>query len=139
MVEDEIRFRGHRNVLSLHTRTIEITKSEELSVRGDCIIGVGATKSCSDLNETLKKGLTKDDSVIRMEILVGGESFNVTGAGDGKLSLLDKHDIVIRKTRFVCPRTMSIGCDKASSELPRSIVRMLQDSSTTGILRVSVE
>ena len=139
MPEDEIKFHGHPNVLSLHSRTVEITRSENLSLRGDCIIGVGATKACSDLSESVKKGLRQDGSLIKMEVLVGNESFRINGIGDSRLSLLDKHDIVIRKTRFVCPRTMSVGCDKASSDLPRSIVGILQDRASTGIFRVSVE
>lgn len=139
MVEDEIKFRGHSNVLSLHPRTVEITREDHLSLRGDCIIGVSASKGCADLDEAVKKGLRNSGSVVTVEIIVDGESFKIRGTGDSRLSLLDKHDIVIRKTRFVCPRTMSVRCDAASSDLPKSLVKLLQENTSTGLFRVNVE
>ena len=139
MVQDEIKFRGHPNVLSLHGRTLEVTKDNSLSLRGDCIIGVSANKACADLDEVVKNGVSRSDTTVKVEIVVGGESYSIQGFGDSRLSMLSKHDLVIRKTRFVCPRTMSVGCDKASSDLPRSMVRLLQDAETCGLLRVSVE
>ena len=36
----EIPFTGHKNILSLHKKTIEITKDSQLTVNGDCIVGV---------------------------------------------------------------------------------------------------
>ena len=139
MVEDEIQFRGHPNVLSLHARTLEITKDDHLSLRGDCIVGVGANKACADLNPQIKKKVQDDSAVIRIELIVGNESYLISGRGDSKLTLVDTHDIVIRKTRFICPRTLSVGCDRASSDLPRGLVKMLQDSKTVGLLRISIE
>ena len=37
-----VPFVGHRNILSLHEKTIEITKDSELTTNGDCIVGIGA-------------------------------------------------------------------------------------------------
>jgi hypothetical protein len=139
MVQDEISFRGHHNVLSLHPRTIEITKADHLTPRGDCIVGVSASKACSDIDDAIKRRLRSDDAVLRIELLVGDESFVIHGSGDSRLSLLDRHDIVIRKTRFVCPRTLSVGCDGASSDIPRNMVRELQDDKARGIFRITVE
>jgi hypothetical protein len=139
VVEEEIRFRGHPNVQSLHARTLEITKDDNLSLRGDCIVGVGASKACADLDPQIRKRVQDDSAVIRIELIVGSESYSINGRGDNKLTLLNEHDIVIRKTHFVCPRTLSVGCDKASSDLPRSLVRKLQDSTMVGLLRISVE
>ena len=50
----EIQFSGHENIRSNHKKTIEITKEAELTLRGDCIIGVCATSSCFDLPSSLK-------------------------------------------------------------------------------------
>src|SRR5262245_57570540 len=110
MVQDEVTFYGHPNVQSLHNKTIEITKDEHLTLRGDCIIGVHANKACKDLNETLRRRLCMEGSVVRMEIMVGTESFVINGVGDKRLTLQNPHDIVVRKTNFVCPRTMSLKC-----------------------------
>jgi hypothetical protein len=139
MVQDEVIFYGHPNVRSLHAKTIEITKDEHLTLRGDCIIGVQANKACVDLDQVLKRRLKSNSAVVRIEVMVGTESFVITGVGDQRLNLLNPHDIVIRKTNFVCPRTMSVRCDKASLELPRKMVKMLQDRNTKAIFRITVE
>ncbi|MGA7043503.1 MAG: DUF371 domain-containing protein, partial [Nitrososphaeraceae archaeon] len=49
MAQDEVIFYGHANIRSVHPRTIEITKDPNLTLRGDCIVGISANKSCSDL------------------------------------------------------------------------------------------
>jgi uncharacterized protein len=139
MVQDEVIFYGHPNIRSLHAKTIEITKDEHLSPRGDCIIGVKANKACADLDEPFKHRLKSNLSVIKIEIMVGDESFIISGRGDERLSMLNSNDIVIRKTNFVCPRTMSVLCDKASSDVPRKLVRILQDQQTKGIFRITLE
>ncbi len=139
MVQEEVIFFGHPNVQSLHGKTLEITKDEHLTLRGDCILGVRATKACADLNETLKRRLSTSGSIVRVEIMVGSESFVIKGMGDERLSLMNPHDIVIRKTNFVCPRTLSIRCDKASSDVPRNMVELLQDDEAKGIFRITVE
>jgi uncharacterized protein len=139
MVQDDVTFYGHPNVRSLHAKTIEITKDEHLTPRGDCIIGVRANKACEGLDEALKHRLKSNSAVVRIEIMVGDESFIITGMGDHRLSMLNPHDIVIRRTNFACPRTMSVLCNKASSEVPRKIVETLQDQNTKGIFRITVE
>jgi uncharacterized protein len=139
MVQDEVIFYGHPNVQSLHARTIEITKDEHLTLRGDCIIGVEANKACADLDEAFKRRLKSNSAIVRIELMVGTESFVIIGMGDQRLNLLSPHDIVIRKTNFVCPRTVSVRCDKASLELPRKMVKMLQDRDTKAIFRITVE
>lgn len=139
MVQDEVIFYGHPNIRSLHAKTIEITKDEHLTPRGDCIIGVKANKACADLDQSLKHRLRSNSSVVKIEIIVGDESFLISGRGDERLSMLNAHDIVVRKTNFVCPRTMSVLCNKASSDMPRKLVKMLQDQETKGIFRITLE
>ena len=139
MIQDEVTFYGHPNVRSLHSKTVEITRDDHLTLRGDCIIGVRASKACADLDQNLRRRLRSNDSVVRIEIMVGDESFLINGKGDERFTLQNPHDIVIRKTGFVCPRTMSVRCDRASSDLPRKMVRMLQDTEERGIFRITVE
>ena len=139
MVQDQVTFYGHPNIRSLHAKTIEITKDEHLTPRGDCIIGVKANKACADLDESFKHRLKSNLSVIKIEIMAGDESFLISGRGDERLSMLNAHDIVVRKTNFVCPRTMSVLCNKASSDMPRKLVKMLQDQETKGIFRITLE
>jgi len=139
MVQDDVTFYGHPNIRSLHAKTIEITKDEHLTPRGDCIIGVKANKACTDLDEALKHRLKSNSAVVRIEVMVGNESLLISGMGHHRLSMLNSHDIVIRRTNFACPRTMSVQCDKASSEVPRKMVKILQDPDIEGIFRITVE
>jgi uncharacterized protein len=139
MVQDEVTFYGHPNIQSLHAKTIEITKDEHLTPKGDCIIGVKANKACADLDESLKHRLKSNSAVVRIEIMIGDDSFNIKGRGDERLSLLNVQDIVIRRTNFVCPRTMSVLCDRASSDVPRKLVKMLQNQEAKGLFRITLE
>jgi|SRR4051812_22194421 uncharacterized protein len=139
MVQEDVVFHGHRNVQSLHARTIEITKDPNLTLRGDCIIGVGANKSCYDMNQKLKRLLKDDSSSLTIDIIVGNKSFKINGFGNKRLLLLSKHDIVIRKTNFICGRTMAVCCDNASSDIPRDMIHCLQNPETKGIFRITID
>lgn len=135
----EIEFTGHENIRSNHQRTLEITKESHLTPRGDCIIGVNAKSSCADLPEELKNKLKNPDSKVNFSIKVGDEEFVMEGKGHPDLILSHTEDIVIRKSDFVCPRTLAIKCDKASDLLPRSMVKLLQDPKTIGTFTITVE
>lgn len=135
----EIQFSGHENIRSNHKKTIEITKESELTVRGDCIIGVNANFSCSDLPEDLKGKLQDPSSEIEFSIKVEEHEFVLKGKGHEDLILSHPEDIVIRKSDFVCPRTLAVKCDKASDLLPREMVTLLQNPKTKGTFTINVE
>ena len=135
----EIKFYGHENIRSNHKKTIEITKESRLTPQGDCIVGVGATSSCADLPERLKDKLRNSDSKITFMINVGDYEFVVEGQGNSDLILTHTEDIVIRKSNFICPRTLAVKCDKSSDSLPREMVRLLQNPKTKGIFTIIVE
>jgi hypothetical protein len=139
MVQEEIIFYGHRNVQSLHARTIEITRDPNLTLRGDCIIGVRANKSCWNIGDKLQRILKDDNSYITIDIIVGNKSFKMNASGDRRLLLLSKHDIVIRKSSFICERTVAIRCDKASCDIPRDMILSLQNPETKGVLAITVQ
>jgi len=132
-------FHGHPNILSFHKRSVEITRDGDLSRRGDCIIGVGSNKGCGLLDQRLRNAIGTDSAQIRMEIIVDELSFIIIGRGNCDLLALDKRDIVIRKSRFCCPRTLSVSCDKAASDIPSEMVKRLKNSDTNGMLRITVE
>ena len=56
---DFVEFFGHPLIKATHETTFEITKEEKISLKGDCIIGVKANKSCKDLNDQLKSSKIK--------------------------------------------------------------------------------
>ena len=138
MISEEVLFTGHSNVQSLHSRTIEITKDKELTLRGDCIIGVNANKSCKDLSDKIKEKIKKNHSYIEIELIVEPFSFLIKGSGHNELLLTNSKDIVLRKSKFICDRTLSIKCDYSSLEIPREIVKALKYSSKMGIMLIKV-
>jgi uncharacterized protein len=139
VVEDEVIFFGHPNIQSLHLRAIEVTKNPNLTLRGDCIIGVRASKACKDLNPSLQRLLKKEDSVVRLSIITGNLFYRLNAFGNSRIMLLDAQDIVIRKTNFVCSRTLCVNSDKASLDIPREIIRSLQDPERRAILSIYIE
>ncbi len=134
----EIPFYGHKNVRAFHPRTIEITTEPDLTLQGDCIIGVGAGCGCKEIPEKMKEKLRRSDSQITVTIQVNEKSFQVTGRGHDELKLENPHDIVIRTSNFLCPRTLAISCNKASDDMPREMIKMLQDPKTKGLFVIEV-
>ena len=134
----EIPFTGHKHVLSLHEKTLEITKEENLTPKGDCILGVNSSMACIDLPEKMKKKIQNPKSKIKFVIKVGKFSFQIQGQGSEKLTLKHVSDIVLRKSAFTCSRTIAINCDKASSDIPRDLVSLLQNPQTKGTMIIEV-
>lgn len=135
----EIPFHGHRNVRSLHPKSIEITTDTDLTINGDCIVGVGASCGCLGIPDKMKTLLKNPQSKVTCTIVVKDMIYTVIGRGSEKLTMTNPHDIVIRKSNFTCPRTLSIGCDTASDSVPRKMVKALQDPDTHAIFRIEVE
>jgi hypothetical protein len=135
----EIPFRGHKNILSLHEKTLEITKEPDLTINGDCIVGINADLACKDLPENFKKNVMSDDAKITFTIKAGKHSFSIHGNGSKKLTLKHPNDIVLRKSAFVCTRTLAIKCDKASSDMPREMIHVLQNPKIIGKMIIEVK
>ena len=62
----------------------------------------------------------------------------VKGKGHKDLICSDPNDIVLRKSDYVCPRTLAIKCDKASDSIPRKIIHLLQNPKTKGFFSIEV-
>jgi len=138
-LEEEITFQGHTNILSLHSRTIEITKDSNLTKRGDCIVGVSANKACDDLDISLKQKLRKSDTVVKIGIIVEPYEFNLAGFGNNNLEITHKHDIVLRKSKYIDNRTAIISCDKSAIDIPRNLINAVANTEAKGILRIKIE
>ena len=135
----EIEFSGHENIRSTHQKTIEITKESHLTPHGDCIVGVNASSSCADLPQALKTNLKTPESKVNFSIRVGEHEFELEGKGHPDLVLTHSEDIVIRKSDFICPRTLAVKCDKASDLIPRDMISLLQDPNIKGTFTITVE
>lgn len=134
--EVTIAFHGHRNVRALHRSTIEVTKDEHLTLRGDCIVGVKADKACRDINALIGDRVREDGREMRFTILVRDMEWRFTAKGCRMLTLEDDRSIVIRKSRYICPRTLAIMSNASAIDMPREMVRMLMDESTRGVLMI---
>jgi uncharacterized protein len=139
MKEETVAFRGHRNIRCLHDKTIEITKEASLSTKGDCIAGVSATKACNDLDTDLKARLLEPGRRVNLELIVSDITFRMYGYTDNRLILSHDHDIVIRKSNYICPRTLCVLSSKASSDMPRDLVTKLQNPATVAELKIIVD
>jgi hypothetical protein len=118
---------GHKNILATHKTTIEITKDKELSKKGNCIIAVGANKAISELSEDFKNKLRSKNSKLTIQIEVNGLNDELTAKGFHRLILTNTRDVVIRKSSYICDRTLAIKSNKAASELSRELVMKLRN------------
>ncbi|OLB45780.1 hypothetical protein AUH73_07770 [archaeon 13_1_40CM_4_53_4] len=126
---------GHPSVLSTHPSTIEITKAARLSSRGDCIVAVNSSVGPTDLPDALRTILSTPGARARLVLGLGRFQFIVEGEGDPRLTLNHPTDLVVRRSGFISDRTLMIHADKAASDLPREMVRLLRDPRN----RVSIE
>jgi hypothetical protein len=130
---ERVRARGHPLLTALHPTTLMITREEEVGPRGDCIVAVGADRSVADLGEGVKEGIRRGGRVtVRME--AGGRVETVRGWGHPSLPLDHPTDLVVRKSSFVCGRTLAVRADRSASDLSREFVGGLRKGLPVEIL-----
>lgn len=129
---------GHENITSKHDTALEITKDSEITKRADCIVGVGADKGISGLSEDFKKKARNENSVIKVVLRAGDIEESVIGRGHPSLSFSHEKDIVIRKSTFICSRTLMIGADKSARELDKRLINILKNRKQKLIVEISV-
>jgi hypothetical protein len=127
MVLDKIKAYGHYNLLCTHETTIEITKEKYLTRKGDCILGIKASKACNDLNENLKLSIRKGNK-IKVIIQSENSTDSFIGFGDKNLELTHKKDLVFRKSDYISNRTALIKCSKSSKDLSRKLINEIKSS-----------
>ena len=126
-IREVVLARGHDLILSNHKTTLEITKEEQLSIRGDCIIAVGSDKGAADLAETFKNAARNSCAKIIIRIETGDFHEEIKAFGDHNLVFTHPTDIVIRKSGYICGRTVAIRANKAAAEISKRLVKKLQD------------
>lgn len=122
---EEINAYGHKNIMCSHKTTIELTKENHLTIKGNCILGINCSKACADLSSNLKDKI-QNGKKIMVTIKVDDLKDQFYGYGNPKLTLLDEKDIVFRKSNFICDRTILINCNKASNELDKKLIEKLK-------------
>ncbi len=107
---------GHPNITSTHPKTLEFTRDDELTVKGDCIIGVKADYRLGEMEQVLKK------ERLRMTIKVGDKMVVVLGKVNKGFNA-DK-EMVLRRTEFLSERTLAIKTDKAAIDFLDIVERL---------------
>ncbi|MEM0203118.1 MAG: DUF371 domain-containing protein [Archaeoglobaceae archaeon] len=140
MIIFEVSAFGHPNITAKHRSTLEVTKDSEISKRADCVIGVNANKSASEIPEEAKVAL-KNGAKAEVEITLPNHGLKVVlhGFGSSTMSFTHTKDIVIRKSGFVCGRTLLIHANKSAKDLDREFVELLKDKKTELRLFFKVE
>jgi len=118
---------GHENVQSTNRSTLEITRENELSKRGDCIIAVSADKALADLSPQFKDNLRRENSRLTILIEAGDAKEIVNAFGNSGLMLSHITDMVVRRSNYICSRTLGIKADKAACDLSRKLVDRLRN------------
>ena len=126
-IREVIFARGHENVLATHKTTFEITKESLLSEKGDCIIAVSADKALADLSFKFKDWLKRENAKVSILIEADDVKEVVSAFGSPKLILSHPTDMVVRKSSYVCDRTLAVKADKAACDLSRKLVEKLRN------------
>jgi hypothetical protein len=129
--------RGHPGITARHRTTFMVTKDREVGPMGDCIIAVGADKAGPDLSFELKQAMRAGQELV-ITLEVGGMTEKVHAFGHPSLTLNHPTDLVIRKSRFVCGRTLAIGADKAAADLQKKFVAAMRNPETKLELKIEV-
>lgn len=109
---------GHENITGKHNRTLEFTKDKEVTLAGDCILGVNANFSMYDLKELINEG-----SELKMVITADDVSDEVIFEGNPGFD--DDKEIVVRMGEFSSDRTLGLKADKACSDLKKELIEKL--------------
>ena len=123
----KIQAKGHPNVLSNHKSTFEITKNPNLTLSGDCIIGVAMDKTMKDIPQILKERIRDKNTKIIVRLHSENCEDEIIGYGHPDLTLDHPTDIVCRKSNYVCSRTLMIKSNKASCDLNKELIKELKE------------
>ena len=118
---------GHENIQATHKTTLEFTKDTHLSRKGDCIVTVAADKAVTDLSAEFKQKLRMPHAKLIITIEADRITQQVNAHGSPQLILSHHTDMVIRKSDYVCSRTLAVRADKAAQELSRKLVEKLKN------------
>jgi len=126
-IVETIQAYGHENIQATHKTTLEITKEAYLTKKGDCIIAVSADKALADLKQEFKEALRRESVKLTIKIETEGFVETVHAFGSSKLVLTHSTDMVVRKSSYVCARTLAVNANKAACDLSRMLVEKLKD------------
>lgn len=127
---DKVTFHayGHELIKATHKSTLEITKDNYLTERGDCIIGINSDISCKELPDTIRKKIRRDNARLVLIIEVDGLREYIFGYGAKELNLTSDRSMVIRKSTYINGRTLMIKANKSAKNISRRIINRIRNS-----------
>ncbi|NJE07714.1 DUF371 domain-containing protein [Thermococcus sp. M39] len=138
MLKETIHCYGHKNVKATHKSTLEITREDFLTPKGDCIICIKADKALRDLSDEFKKAL-KSGKKIRIRIVVDDLVDEIIASGDECLTFENDVSMVIRKSTYVDGRTLAIKANKAAKDIDRRIIEKLKNPNQKAIIELIID
>lgn len=130
----QIRFtaKGHPHMRISHKSTFEITKDEEVTPAGDCIVACSADFDPVQVKEFLE---SYDVFTVRFECGGVAEEVNVTSNKDFD----DERELVFRLGSYSSPRTAGIDATKAAKHFNEDLRKNIQKGSTIIITFIPYE
>ena len=119
---------GHPNVLATHKTTLEFTKDTELTLNGDCIVGVNADFELIKIKDFIRQ--LKNKNIIITIKKISNEHDNKKNEETIHAEINSKFnsdsELVIRNTDFISERTFAISSDKAAFDLNMGLISYLK-------------
>lgn len=113
---------GHENITAKHKTTLEFTKDEDLSLKGDCIVGVNADFNLASLKKFIKK--LKNNKI---RIIIKGNNIKEEITAEINPDFNSDTEMVIRKSDFKDKRTFAINSNKSSKDLDRNFTEKISN------------
>lgn len=120
---------GHPNILGTHKTTLEFTKDKEVSLKGDCIVGVNADFDSNKIKKFIINSKNKNITITIQPISKNKKYKKIKEIINAELnpSFDSGKEFVIRKTDFVSERTFAIRSNKAAFNLNRDLIGFLKE------------
>ncbi len=111
---------GHEKIISAHRNTLEFTKDDHLTEKGDCIIGL----KCDFEPDKIRQFIKNKDKI---GIMIKANNKKDMVKANINHAFNNGHEIVIRKSIFVSERTLGINADKAAKDLDKELIKELKN------------
>ncbi len=118
---------GHENIRATHKTTMAFTRDMHLSKKGDCIVAVAMNKALADLSIEFKDKLRKPNAKLTILVKADETCAKINAHGSPQLVLTHPTDIVVRRSDYVCNRTLAVHANQAAIDLSRNLVEKLKN------------
>ncbi|MBL7056242.1 DUF371 domain-containing protein [Candidatus Woesearchaeota archaeon] len=118
---------GHENITSKHKNTLEFTKDLNVTLSGECIVGVKADFSLERIKEFIPRKIKNNENRIPIKVIIKINNYVDEINGFLNVNFDDSEEIVIRKSDFVSGRTLVVKADKGAKDLNKNLIKELKN------------